>query len=372
MATAAVGTGAVAAVRRRRGVRGHGVLAGVAGRREHVLTDLVPSDGQVLLVEPRRMRDRAGDIVAEEADLEASLARTWDVTDVDALPTPARRLRPAPGAHRRAQLVARAGAGLTRLAAVAALGWPPAVGEGEALLRQLRQVVDDGYRVVVCRGLRGIGGPHRQAARRARPRVRSRRSAVTPADGSPRARRNGRGRAARPGCDPAGHQAGPAGRGRPDRAPAHPPASPPGPPRRPAVLRGPEGRRLRGPPPPRRGAVRRHGEAGHRRRGARLPAARVPRRRPAVRPVGPDRRGPAVLRWRDADPEPDGRGRLRPRQGQGRGPPSPRSPRSSSSSTRSACTPRATRSRPTRRGSARSRRRSRSRRRPISSSPSRP
>ena len=36
---------------------------------EQLLADLIPADGQVLLIEPRRMRDRAGDILAEEADL---------------------------------------------------------------------------------------------------------------------------------------------------------------------------------------------------------------------------------------------------------------------------------------------------------------
>jgi transcription-repair coupling factor (superfamily II helicase) len=36
---------------------------------EHVLFDLLGDDAQVLLVEPRRMRDRAADLLAEEADL---------------------------------------------------------------------------------------------------------------------------------------------------------------------------------------------------------------------------------------------------------------------------------------------------------------
>ena len=42
--------------------------------------------------------------------------------------------------------------------AVAASGWPPAVGEAEALLRQLRQLVADGYRVVVCADGAGSAG----------------------------------------------------------------------------------------------------------------------------------------------------------------------------------------------------------------------
>ena len=44
---------------------------------EHVLFDLVGDDALVLLLEPRRMRDRAADLLHEEADLAASLAKTW-------------------------------------------------------------------------------------------------------------------------------------------------------------------------------------------------------------------------------------------------------------------------------------------------------
>src|SRR5207247_1235254 len=43
----------------------------------HVVADLVGPDAQILLVEPRRMRDRAADLLAEEADLAAALAQTW-------------------------------------------------------------------------------------------------------------------------------------------------------------------------------------------------------------------------------------------------------------------------------------------------------
>src|ERR671919_972845 len=44
---------------------------------EHVLLDVVGDGAQVLLPEPRRMRDRAADLLAEEADLAATLAVTW-------------------------------------------------------------------------------------------------------------------------------------------------------------------------------------------------------------------------------------------------------------------------------------------------------
>ena len=50
---------------------------------ERVLADLLPDDAQLLLLEPRRMRDRAAEFLAEEADLAASLARTWGVRIAD-------------------------------------------------------------------------------------------------------------------------------------------------------------------------------------------------------------------------------------------------------------------------------------------------
>ena len=117
---------------------------------EHVILDLVPDDGQILLVEPRRLRDRAADVLAEEADLGATLARTWGLDDDHDLP----RLHVDFD-----RLLAHTGAASWSVAsvpdspdspAVSALGWPPAVGEGEALLRQLRQLVADGFRIVVC------------------------------------------------------------------------------------------------------------------------------------------------------------------------------------------------------------------------------
>ena len=51
---------------------------------ERVLTDILDSDSLVVLVEPRRMRDRGADLLAEEADLASTLARTWGAVAEDA------------------------------------------------------------------------------------------------------------------------------------------------------------------------------------------------------------------------------------------------------------------------------------------------
>ncbi len=45
---------------------------------ERILTDLVPAGSRIVLVEPRRMRDRAHDLLAEEDDLARALATTWN------------------------------------------------------------------------------------------------------------------------------------------------------------------------------------------------------------------------------------------------------------------------------------------------------
>ena len=55
--------------------------------REHVLLDLLPDDAQIILVEPKRLRDRAADIIAEEADLARTLAKTWGAEGVSEFPS---------------------------------------------------------------------------------------------------------------------------------------------------------------------------------------------------------------------------------------------------------------------------------------------
>jgi transcription-repair coupling factor (superfamily II helicase) len=44
---------------------------------DQLLTDVLPTTGKVILVEPRRMRDRAQELLAEEDDLARALASTW-------------------------------------------------------------------------------------------------------------------------------------------------------------------------------------------------------------------------------------------------------------------------------------------------------
>jgi transcription-repair coupling factor (superfamily II helicase) len=128
---------------------------------EHVLFDLLGEEAQVLLVEPRRMRDRAADLLAEEADLARSLATTWDVPQTEGLPrlhVPFDRLL----VHTRAPAWTITGTPEGPDApAVRASGFDPVVGGGERLVAQLRRLLADGYRVVLAAD--GAGSAARMA-----------------------------------------------------------------------------------------------------------------------------------------------------------------------------------------------------------------
>jgi transcription-repair coupling factor (superfamily II helicase) len=117
---------------------------------ERLVTDLLPECAQVILVEPKRLRDRASDLLDEEADLARSLARTWDIDDLDAFPRlhlPAQRL-----------LAGLTGAAWTLTSApespetpvVATRGWAAAPGDADAIAVQLHALLAEGYRVVVA------------------------------------------------------------------------------------------------------------------------------------------------------------------------------------------------------------------------------
>ena len=180
---------------------------------EQLLTDVLPPNAKVVLVEPRRMRDRARDLLAEEDDLARTLASTWardaDTTfprlhaDPDRLlageaPAPSTEtvsrdpsrvvLRwmtrfgtegaPAPSTETvsrdpsrvvlrwmtRLRHGGRSSAFDGRISfwsidsapespdtpVVEASGWGPVVGDGAGLVARLRQLLADRYRVVVA------------------------------------------------------------------------------------------------------------------------------------------------------------------------------------------------------------------------------
>ena len=138
---------------------------------EQVLLDLLAADAlRSLLVEPRRMRDRAADILAEEADLAAharqDVGRRRRRRDaVPALHLPFDRLLP----HRRAGVDGRR----PRPRAPTSPRSPPPAGTRSSATasrssRQLEHLLADGYRVVVGADGAGSAGRLVHAARRAR------------------------------------------------------------------------------------------------------------------------------------------------------------------------------------------------------------
>ena len=116
---------------------------------ETVLLDLLPPTAQIVLIEPRRIRDRAKDVGAEEADLARVLAKAWNVGEERELPTlhvaydrllahtdaPAWSITTVPESP--------------DVTTVLAAGWNPVSGDGAPLVRQLTELITDGYRVVV-------------------------------------------------------------------------------------------------------------------------------------------------------------------------------------------------------------------------------
>ncbi len=120
-----------------------------AGGHERLLTDVMPEAAKVVLVEPRRMRDRANDLLAEEADLARTLASTW-ARDAD---------REFPRLHAPTERLLAEGQRMWTIAStpmspddpvVSATGWGPVVGDGEGLASRLRDLLADRYTVVVA------------------------------------------------------------------------------------------------------------------------------------------------------------------------------------------------------------------------------
>ncbi|MET0728144.1 MAG: transcription-repair coupling factor [Acidimicrobiales bacterium] len=123
---------------------------------EHVLLDLVDSDALVLLLEPRRMRDRAADLLAEEADLAATLAKTWGATATlddagqDGFPRlhlPFDRLLAHTDAP--AWTVTTAPEG-PDVATITSMGIAATAGDPERVVRQLADLAGQGYRILVA------------------------------------------------------------------------------------------------------------------------------------------------------------------------------------------------------------------------------
>jgi transcription-repair coupling factor (superfamily II helicase) len=239
---------------------------------EELVTDLVGDDAVVVLVEPRRVRDRAGELLDEESALADALATTWGLDAGEGAPrlhVPFDRLLTDTSAGVVSLVPSAEGPDIPL---VESRGWEPILGDGARLASQVSSLVNDGYSVVLCSSTPGgaerlagilaaegitvpvastvtpISTPVGDAAREdpdlARPGARivvapwigasscrGQGGACWPSPTSP----GGAGRTARPGPGPSGRR----------------------------VLRRPGPGELRGPPPARGGHLRGHGHPDH-------------------------------------------------------------------------------------------------------------
>jgi transcription-repair coupling factor (superfamily II helicase) len=128
---------------------------------ERILPDALPATARVVVVDPRRTRDRAAELADEERALAASLATTWGVED-GTFP----RLHVA-----FERLLERCAAPVLSIVPVAegpatptitSRGWEPLHGDRAQLAGLLSGLAHDGYSVTVCAD--GAGSADRLAA----------------------------------------------------------------------------------------------------------------------------------------------------------------------------------------------------------------
>ncbi len=121
---------------------------------EELITDLLGDGSQVVLVEPRRIRDRAAELGDEESALADALATTWGVEAGDETPrlhVPFDRLL----AHSQSSVVSLvASADGPDIPSVDSRGWEPIMGDATRLTAQVTALVDDDYSVVLCSSTR--------------------------------------------------------------------------------------------------------------------------------------------------------------------------------------------------------------------------
>jgi transcription-repair coupling factor (superfamily II helicase) len=129
---------------------------------ERLFTDLLHPDAHVVLVEPRRMRDRATELIDEESALAETLSSTWAPSATQPQPL---RLDAATRLHLPFdRLLAKTAARVATFiptadradtTALVARGWPPVLGDSAGLAKRLGDLSRSGHRVVICADGRG-------------------------------------------------------------------------------------------------------------------------------------------------------------------------------------------------------------------------
>ncbi len=114
-----------------------------------LITDVLPPTAKVVLVEPRRMKDRADDLLAEEDDLARTLASTWARDAERQFPRLHASTDRVLGGSQQMWTISSTPSG-PDAPVISASGWGPVVGDGEGLTNRLRDLLADRYRVVVA------------------------------------------------------------------------------------------------------------------------------------------------------------------------------------------------------------------------------
>jgi transcription-repair coupling factor (superfamily II helicase) len=115
---------------------------------DRLITDLLPDTAQVVLVDPKRLRDRAADLLAEEADLEKTLAKTWSAEgrEFPSLHLPFDRVLSDTAVPAWTMTTAPEG---PDVATIQSMGWDPVIGGGERIVRQVAELSRQGFKLVV-------------------------------------------------------------------------------------------------------------------------------------------------------------------------------------------------------------------------------
>jgi len=125
---------------------------------EELLCDLLGDDALVILVEPRRVRDRASELLDEESALADALAGTWGLAaggDAPRLHAPFDRLLTGTGAAVVSLVPSADGPDVP---SVESRGWEPILGDGTRMAGQVRALAESGYAVALCTTTAGGAG----------------------------------------------------------------------------------------------------------------------------------------------------------------------------------------------------------------------
>ena len=119
--------------------------------REQLITDVLPASSELIFVDPKRMRDRAKDLLAEEDDLAKALASTWarDAErafprlhlDIDQLFGPSQSLN---------ALSLSLPSEAIDAPTVQSTGWGQATSDAEATAKRVQQLITDKWTVVIA------------------------------------------------------------------------------------------------------------------------------------------------------------------------------------------------------------------------------